>query len=450
MDRSQELGQTPVGKLLLKYFMPAIIGVMANALYNIVDRIYIGRGVGALALSGLSVTFPIMIIAMAFGMLVGMGAASLVSIRLGQQNKPEAEKILGNAFTLLVVISLGITALGLVFRDTILAMFGAGPETLGYAKQYITIILWGNVFQGIGFGMNNMIRAEGNAKTAMYTMLIGAVANSLLDPLFIFVFHMGVAGAAIATVISMAITSAWVLLHFTGNKSSLRLKPSNLRLGKKIVLGIFSIGMAPFAMQLAGSVINALFNIQLIKYGGDLAVGAMGIINSVAMMVVFCVIAINMASQPIIGFNYGAKNFGRVKRTLKLALMAGTAITVSGWLAVEIFPQAIISLFNTSDPRLLAIGVRGMRILLFMFPVVGFQVVGSNFFQAIGKARISLFLNLLRQVIVLIPMVLILPPLLGIDGVWLSGPLADLTAASITAVMILREVKKLNEKAALP
>ncbi|HAD82805.1 MAG: MATE family efflux transporter [Candidatus Edwardsbacteria bacterium RIFOXYD12_FULL_50_11] len=446
MDRTQELGHTPVGKLLWKYFLPAIIGVLANTLYNIVDRIYIGRGVGALALSGLSVTFPIMIIAMAFGMLVGMGSASLVSIRLGQQNKPEAEKILGNAFTLLIVISFGITVLGLVFRDTILSLFGAGPDTLGYAKQYITIILWGNIFQGLGFGMNNMIRAEGHAKTAMYTMLIGAVANALLDPLFIFVFKMGVAGAAIATVISMAITSAWVLLHFTGNKSGLRLKTANLRLEKKIVLGIFSIGMAPFAMQLAGSVINALFNIQLIRYGGDLAVGAMGIINSVAMMVVFCVIAINMASQPIIGFNYGAKQYHRVKRTLKLALIAATGITVSGWLAVEIFPGAIISLFNTSDPGLLAIGVRGMRILLFMFPVVGFQVVGSNFFQAIGKARISMFLNLLRQVIVLIPMVLILPPLLKIDGVWLSGPLADLIAASITAVMILREVKKLNRK----
>jgi len=446
LDRSQELGQTPVGKLLLKYFMPAIIGVMANALYNIVDRIYIGRGVGALALSGLSVTFPIMIIAMAFGMLVGMGAASLVSIRLGQQKRPEAEKILGNAFTLLIVISFGITALGLVFRDTILSIFGAGPDTLGYARQYITIILWGNVFQGIGFGMNNLIRAEGHAKTAMYTMLIGAVANSLLDPLFIFVFKMGVAGAAIATVISMAITSTWVFLHFTGSKSSLRLKSANLRLDKKIVLGIFSIGMAPFAMQLAGSVINALFNIQLIKYGGDLAVGAMGIINSVAMMVIFCVIAVNMASQPIIGFNYGAKQYHRVKKTLKLALIAGTAITVAGWLAVEIFPGAIISLFNTSDPRLLEIGVRGIRILLFMFPVVGFQVVGSSFFQAIGKAKISMFLNMLRQVIVLIPMVLILPPILKIDGVWLSGPIADLIAASITAVMIIREVKKLNQK----
>jgi Na+-driven multidrug efflux pump len=275
-------------------------------------------------------------------------------------------------------------------------------------------------------------------------MIIGAVANALLDPLFIFVFHMGVAGAAIATVISMAITSVWVFLHFTGSRTALKLHPANLRLDKRIVLGISSIGMAPFAMQLAGSVINALFNIQLIKYGGDLAVGAMGVINSVAMMVVFCVIAINMASQPIIGFNYGAKQYPRVKRTLKIALIAGTGITVAGWLAVEIFPHFIISLFNRSDPRLSDIGVRGMRILLAAFPVVGAQVVGSNFFQAIGKAKISMFLNLLRQVIILIPMVLILPPLFRIDGVWLAGPIADFTAAAITSVMILREVKRLK------
>jgi putative MATE family efflux protein len=448
LDRSQELGQTPVGRLLWRYFVPAIIGVLTNALYNIVNRIYIGRGVGSLALSGLSVTFPIMIIAMAFGMLVGMGAASLVSIRLGQQNKPEAEKILGNAFTLSVVISLGVTVFGLLARDRILALFGAGPDTLAYARQYITIILWGNIFQGTGFGLNNLIRAEGNAKIAMYTMLVGAVTNALLDPLFIFVFKMGVAGAAIATVISMAISSIWVVLYFTGGKSLLKLRLENMRLEKRIVLAVFSIGMAPFAMQLAGSVINALFNIQLIRYSGDLAVGAMGIINSVAMLVVFCVVAINMAAQPIIGFNYGARQYPRVKRTLKIAVIAATVIAAAGFLAVEIFPRTIIGLFNRDDRQLMELGARGMRILLAMMPLVGFQVVGSNFFQAIGKAWTSLFLNLLRQVIVLIPLVLMLPPLLGIDGIWLSGPVADFVAASITAVMILREVRKLNASAA--
>lgn len=444
MDRSRELGQAPVGRLLWKYFVPAIIGVMANSLYNIVDRVYIGRGVGALALSGLSVTFPVMIVAMAFGMLVGMGAGSLVSIRLGQQNRPEAEKILGNAFTLLVAISLGVTLLGLAFRDVVLSLFGAGPQTVGYARQYLTIILWGNVFQGLGFGMNNLIRAEGHARAAMLTMVIGAAANILLDPLFIFVLGMGVAGAALATVISMAATSSWVLAHFLGSGGSLRLRAANLRPERRIVLGIFSIGMAPFAMQLAGSVISALFNLQLIRHGGDLAVGAMGVINSVAMMIVFCVIAINMAAQPVIGFNYGARQFQRVKRALKLAAAAATAVTTAGFLVVELFPGLLIGLFNRSDPFLMEIGVRGMRILLAAFPVVGFQIVCSSFFQAIGKARISMFLNLLRQVIVLIPLLLVLPPLLGIDGVWLAGPAADLAAAAVTAVMIVREMKRLR------
>lgn len=444
MEYTRELGQMPVGRLLWRNFVPAIVGVMANTLYNIVDRIYIGRGVGALALSGISVTFPIMIVAMAFGMLVGMGSSALVSIRLGQGNRPEAEKILGHAFSLLLAISLGITVLGLLARDRILAMFGAGPDTLEYARQYITIILLGNVFQGAGFGLNNLIRAEGNARTAMYTMVIGAAANALLDPLFIFVFGMGVAGAAVATVISMAITSTWVVAHFIGRGGGLRLKLTNMRWERRIVAGIFSIGMAPFAMQLAGSVINALFNIQLIRHGGDLAVGAMGIINSVAMMIVFCVIAINMASQPVVGFNYGARQFQRVRQALKLAVISATAVTTAGFLAVEMFPGAIIGLFNRSDPRLLEIGIRGMRILLAAFPVVGFQVVSSNFFQAIGKARISMFLNLLRQMIVLIPLLLVLPPLLGTDGVWLAGPIADLTAAAVTAAMIARELGRLG------
>jgi len=444
LDHTKELGQAPVGRLLWKYFVPAIIGVLANMLYNLVDRIYIGRGVGALALSGVTVTFPIMIVVMAFGMLVGMGSASLVSIRLGERKRDEAERILGHAFVLLAGISLALSGLGLLLRDPVLSLFGAGPETLVHARDYITIILLGNVFQGIGFGMNNLIRAEGHARIAMVTMILGALLNIILDPLFIFVFQMGVAGAALATVISMAVTSYWVLIHFTGRKSLLRLRAKNFRLDRRIVREILAIGMAPFAMQLAGSVIHAIFNIQLIRYGSDLAVGAMGIINGAGMMFVFCVIAVNMAAQPIIGFNYGARQFQRVKRTLKIALIAATAVTTAGFLAVQLFPAAIIGLFNRDDPRLLAIGVRGMRILLAAFPVVGFQVVSSNFFQAIGKARTAMLLNLLRQVILLIPLVLLLPLALEIDGIWLAGPLADVSAAAITAVAIRREVDRLN------
>ncbi len=446
MDNSQELGQAPVGKLLWKYFVPAIIGVAANTLYNLVDRIYIGQGVGALALSGLTVTFPIMIISMAFGMLVGMGSAALVSIRLGEGKRGEAEKILGHAFVLLAGISLSVSALGLLLRDPVLRIFGAGAQTLGYAREYITIILLGNVFQGVGFGLNNLIRAEGHARVAMTTMILGAAMNIVLDPIFIFVFKMGVTGAALATVISMAATCAWVLAHFTGRRSLLRLRRRHLRLERRVVRDILAIGMAPFAMQLAGSVVNALFNVQLIRFGGDLAVGAMGIINGAAMMVVFCVIAVNMAAQPIIGFNYGARQFLRVKRTLKIALVAAAGITGVGFLAVQIFPAALIGLFSRHDPRLLAIGTRGMRILLAAFPAVGPQVVSSNFFQAIGKARISMLLNMLRQVILLIPLVLLLPPLLGIDGVWLAGPLADAAAAAITAWAVKREVRHLNRR----
>ncbi|MBN2345165.1 MAG: MATE family efflux transporter [Candidatus Aminicenantes bacterium] len=444
MDNSTELGQAPVGRLLWKYFVPAIIGVMANILYNIVDRVYIGRGVGALALSGVTVTFPIMIVAMAFSMLVGMGSASLVSIRLGQGRRDEAEKIIGHAFVLLAGVSLTITALALLLRDPILSLFGAGPEMLGHARSYITIILLGNVLQGVGFGLNNVIRAEGNARAAMTTMLLGATLNLVLDPIFIFVCKMGVAGAALATVISMSATCSWVLAHFTGRRSVLRLRRANFRLEARIVKGILAIGMAPFAMQLAGSVIHAVFNIQLIRYGSDLAVGAMGIIQGAGMMAVFCVIAVNMAAQPIIGFNYGARSYPRVKRTLKIALIAATAITSAGFLAVQVFPAAIIGLFSRDDPRLLEIGVRGMRILLAAFPVVGSQVVSSNFFQAIGKAKTAMFLNLLRQVILLIPLVLLLPLVLRLDGVWLAGPFSDIAAAAITAVAVRREVNRLN------
>jgi len=447
VDRSQELAQAPVGRLLGRYFVPAIVGVLANTLYNLVDRVYIGRGVGALALSGLSVTFPIMIIAMAFGMLVGMGAAALVSIRLGQRNRDEAEKILGNAFVLLLIVSLGTSAVGLLLRDRILTWFGAGPATFGYAREYITIILLGNVFQGIGFGLNNLIRAEGNAGTAMGTMLLGALLNLGLDPLFIFVFHLGVSGAALATVISMTVTSVWVVAHFRGPRSMLRLRRRHFRLERPIVLGILLIGMAPFAIQLASSAVNALFNHQLIRYSGDLAVGAMGIINGVSMMVIFCVIAINMAAQPIIGFNHGARFFSRVKRTLTIALIAATAVTSAGFLAVQLFPASIVGLFNRSDPRLLDIGVRGLRILLAAFPLVGFQVISSHYFQAIGRAKISIFLSLLRQVLVLIPLLLILPTRLGTDGVWLAGPVADVAATLITGAMILREMRELRAAA---
>lgn len=444
MDRSKQLGSERVGTLLLKFSIPAIIGMLVNALYNIVDRIFVGRGVSPLAISGIVIAFPITIVIMAFGMLVGIGASALVSIRLGQQRKDEAEQILGNAFMLNIIISLILTTLGLVFLDPILKIFGASSTVLTYSKQYTSIILYGVIFQNMAFGMNHNIRAQGNPTAAMLTMLIGAVLNTILDPLFIFVFHMGIQGAAIATVISQIVSAIWVLSYFFRGKALLKIHRKNLKLRKNIILGIFSIGVSPFAMQLAASVINIILNSSLIKYGGDIAVAAMGVINSVAMLILMPIFGINQGVQPIIGFNYGAEQFDRVKKALKLAILGATAISTTGFLIVELFPSLIIGLFGKGTD-LISVGSRGIRIFLSMLPIIGFQIVSANYFQAVGKPKHSMFLSLSRQVIILIPLLLILPGILRLDGVWIAGPASDFLSSLLTAFFIIREMKNLNK-----
>lgn len=444
MDSSKQLGEENIGKLLIKFSVPAIIGMLVNGLYNVVDRIFIGRGIGKLALSGVTVTFPIAIMIMAFAMLVGIGSAALISIKLGQQKKEEAEHILGNAFTLLIILSIVVTILGLMFLEPLLIKIGASKDILPYAKEYITIILIGAIFQSVGFGLNNTIRSEGNPRAAMFTMLIGGILNTILDPIFIFIFHMGTRGAAIATIISQAVSMIWVLYYFFGGNSVLKIRYKNLKLDVKVVKSIFAIGMSPFSMQLAASIVSIISNRSLVEYGGDLALGAMGVIMSVVMMVLMPTFGINQGCQPIIGYNYGAKNYKRVKHALKLAILAATAITTTGFILIQVFPKQIISLFN-KDPELIAIGSHGIRIYLFMLPIIGFQIVSSNYFQAIGKAKISIFLGLSRQVILLIPLLFILPRLFGLDGVWLSGPSSDVIASIITAVFIFVEIKHLNK-----
>lgn len=445
MERTKQLGNESVGKLLLKFSIPAIIGMLVNALYNVVDRIFVGRGVGVLAISGISVTFPIMIINMAFGMLVGIGAASMVSIKLGQKKKDDAEKILGNALVLSIVLSILVSILGLAFKDAILKSFGASENTLNYAREYIEIILFGVVLQNIGFGLNNIIRAEGNPRIAMLTMIIGAVINTILNPIFIFVFHMGIRGSATATIISQAITSIWVIHYFLSDKSLLKFKKENLRLKKEVVISIFSIGMSPFAMQVAASLVNILFNKNLLAYGGDLAVGAMGIINSISMLIMMPMFGINQGAQPIIGFNYGAKQYDRVKRTLKLAIIAATGIAIFGFLITQLIPTQLVGIFNKSDIELMNISVNGMKIVTVMFPLIGFQVISSNFFQAMGKAKISMFLSLSRQVIILIPLIIIMPKFFALNGVWMASPISDFLSTVITAVLLIKEIQKLNK-----
>lgn len=439
-----ELEHEKTGKLMWKYFLPAFASMMANALYNVVDRIYIGQGVDALALSGLTVVFPLMIIIMAFGMLVGMGSAVRISLSLGEKDFDRANRILGNAFFLSLLLGVVLMGAGFLVRDSVLQIFGAGPETIEYASDYFTIILLGTPMAMMGFALNNVIRAEGNPRIAMYSMFISAGLNIILDPIFIFGFGMGVKGAAIATVISHTFLAAWVLLHFRSNRSVTRLTFKNFRPNLYIIRYIVSIGFAPFAMNIAASIVTAVMNTKFIKYGGDIAVGALGIVNSATMMLVISIISLNMAVQPIIGFNYGAGLFCRVKETILKAIRYATLIAIGGWLLCMLLPGTIISIFNSDNMELREAGILGLRIYCAMLPVVGFQIIASNYFQAIGKARLAAFLSLLRQIIVLLPLIMILPHFWGVAGVWIANPVSDFIAAVISFIYFRREIGKLN------
>jgi putative MATE family efflux protein len=429
---------------MFRYFVPAFVGVVANTLYNIVDRIFIGRGVGAEALSGVSVVFPIMLIMMGFGMLIGIGAGVMVSINLGRKNKDRAEKILGTGFVMMLIVSAVLTVVGFILKKPLLRSFGATQETFRYANDYLNIILFGVVFQMVGFSLNNIIRAEGNARVAMYSMLLSAGLNIVLNPVFIFILGWGVKGSALATVISMIILDIWVIAHFRSRRSVVKLRKEYIKADRVIFKDILAIGISPFAMQVAGSFVHGILNTKLIFYGSNLAVGAMGIINSVTSLVVMTIVAINMASQPIIGFNYGAKMFGRVREALKKALTAATFVALISFVLIEIFAKDLVGMFNTSSPELIAIAVPGLRTFIMAMPVIGFQIVTGNYFQSVGKAKTAMLLTLLRQVLVLLPLLLILPSFLGIKGIWIASPVADVVSAIIVSFFLAREWKRLR------
>ncbi|WP_319503421.1 MATE family efflux transporter [uncultured Draconibacterium sp.] len=444
MNNVDELQEAHVGRLMLKYFIPAFIGVFVNALYNIVDRIFIGQGVGAEALSGISVIFPVMLIMMGFGMLIGIGTSVYVSINLGKKDMERAEQTLGTSFLLMILASVLIMVVTYSLKVPILRSFGSTDETFQYANDYLDIVLGGVAFMVIGFSLNNVIRSEGNARVAMVSMLISSATNIILDPIFIFGLDMGVKGAAYATVISMFVLMLWVLYHFIKSKRAvIRLRMQHLKINWGITLEILAIGMAPFSMQIAGSFVQGLLNKKLIDFGGDLAVGAMGIINSVLTLVIMAIVALNMASQPIIGFNYGAKSVQRIKDTLKITLIAATLIAIVSYALIEAFPGYIIRIFNNDNEVLYNIAIRGLRLVILALPIVGFQVVASNFFQAIGKAGLSMFATVFRQVIMLIPLIFILPGFFGIDGIWISYPVADTMSAMVVGFILYREWKRL-------
>lgn len=444
MDNSKNiLGTESIGRLLLKYSVPAIIGMMVNALYNVVDRVFIGNipGVGPLAITGLGVTMPIMSIIIAFGTLIGVGATTNVSLKLGQGDRNKAEQIVGNAVSLSVLIGILIAIFGTIFSNKMLMVFGASQSTIGYAKDYMGIILIGAIFNIMSMMFSNLIRGDGNPKLSAAIMAAGCFMNIVLDAIFIFGFNMGIQGAALATIISQAVSTIWGLTYYLRGKSNVEFKKINLKLDKTIIKTIFAIGMSPFAMQLANSMVQLMFNTSLKVYGGDLAIGAMATISSINMLFVMPAFGFVQGMQPIVGFNYGAKKYDRAKKTLKISLMLATVVFIVGALVIQIAPQLLVGAFN-KDQELMNITVNGLRKYAFAMPIVGISIVGSNFIQSIGKAKMSMLLGLLRQVIVLIPMIMILPNFIGLNGIWLAQPTADIVSAIITGIVLFKEMKK--------
>ena len=444
MDRNaKRLGTEGVWKLLVGFSLPAIVGTIVTSMYSVIDRVFVGQFVGPHAIAGMGLTFPISMVLMAFGMLLGIGTSARVSIRLGQQNREAAERILGNAFLLVLVVSLTLTLAGTLFLDRILSLFGSSPDTLPYAKQFIGIILLGAVFQFIGFGLNGVIGAEGHPRISMMTMILNALLNIVLLVIFIYVLGWGVRGSALATLIAQAASAAWVFGYLRSDRSMLKIRLKHMRPDGRIILGICSIGMAPFAMMMAGSVVNAILNRGLKEYGGDMAVGAMSAIFSLSMLLVMPVIGINHGMQPVAGYNYGARKFDRVRKTVLLAILAATVHLSAMYLLIQAFPHFLMGLFS-DDSHLVDIGTEGIRIFLLLLPLMGIQIVGAHFFLAIGRAGKSLVLNLLRQVIVLIPALLILPRFFGLRGIWFSIPLADFISVVITGIFLLHETGRLK------
>ena len=434
------LGTEKIGKLLMQYAIPAIIAMTASSLYNMIDSIFIGQGVGSLAISGLALTFPLMNLAAAFGSLVGVGASTLGSVKLGQKDYDTAQRVLGNVVILNVVIGLSFTLLTLLFLDPILYFFGASEDTIGYARDYMVIILAGNVITHLYLGLNTVLRSAGHPKQAMLATIATVIINTILDPIFIFWFDWGIQGAAIATVLAQFVALLWLIKLFMNKNELIHFHKSIFRLKKKIVVASLSIGLSPFFMNLAATFVVILINQGLKTHGGDLAIGAYGIVNRLVFFFLMIVMGLNQGMQPIAGYNFGAQLYDRVTRVLKLTIYSATAVTTCGFLMGMLFPRLAVSIF-TSDEELIALASKGLRLVVIFFPIVGFQMVTSNFFQSIGMAGKAIFLSLTRQLIFLIPLLLILPQHYGNIGVWISMPLADAAACIVAGIMLWRQFR---------
>ena len=440
------LGTEKIGKLLLQYSIPAIIGMTITSLYNIIDSIFIGHGVGAIAISGLAITFPLMNLVVAFCVLISAGGATISSIRLGQKDMEGATEVLGNTLMLCLINSVVFGGIAFIFLDPILNFFGASPATLPYARDFMQVILLGTPVTYTMIGLNNVMRATGYPKKAMLTSLVTVLANVIIAPIFIFHFHWGIRGAAMATVVSQFIGMVWVVQHFRNKESFVHFRPGFWKMKRRIVASIFSIGMSPFAMNVTACVIVILINNSLQKYGGDMAIGAYGIMNRLLMLYVMIVMGLTMGMQPIIGYNYGAQKQDRVKHTLRLGIIVGVLITSSGFIICELFPHTVSAIFTDSE-ELINMAATGLRICILMFPLVGTQIVISNFFQSIGKAKVSIFLSLSRQLVYLLPCLLLFPGWYGLNGIWMSMPVSDGLAFITAVISLMIYIKRIKHNA---
>ncbi len=438
------LGTTSLGKLLWQYSLPSVVGMMVMSLYNVIDRIFIGQGVGPEAIAGLAITFPVMNVSAAFGVLVGAGASARTSIVLGQNRVDEAERVLGNSLVLNLLFGSLYIGMFALFLDPVLRLFGASEVTLPYAHRYLVWLLPGMLMINTTYSFNNVMRSSGYPNKAMVTMFIGAILNVVLDPIFIFVLDWGIEGAAFASDLSMTVSAAFVMSHFCSKKSNLHFTPGCYKLRRSVVLPILSIGIAPSIVNSAGCVINAVINNTVYAYGGDSNVAAIGIFTSVTQLTITFVMGICLGMQPIIGYNFGAKKYDRLKGVFWLATAVCTLICAGGAAACQLFPAAIARVFS-SDPALIQATVHSLRLTTWMFWAVGFQIVSTTFFQSLGEAKMSIFMSITRQVLFIIPLLLVLPRFWQLDGVWLSFPYSDLGATVVTAVLVAVEMRKINK-----
>lgn len=441
-----KLGTQKISSLLISYAVPGIIAMAASSLYNMVDRAFIGHieEVGPLAISGLAVTFPLMNISAALGTLVGVGGSTMISVLLGQKNYDVANKVLGNVVSLNVAVGVLFTILTLAFINPILTFFGASENTLPFARDYMTIIAIGNVVTHLYFGLNSVIRSSGNPKLAMGLTLFTVISNAILDPVMIYGLGMGIRGAATATVICQTLAMIFTLKYFLNKERFLHI-PKKLVLDVRIARDSLAIGMGPFLMNLASCIVVLFINQQLLKYGGDLAIGAYGIVNSISFMFVMTVMGFNQGMQPIAGYNYGARQYSRVKEVYTLTAFWGTLVTLLGFIISEFLSGPVVSIF-THDPEMKKLAITGIRAMNVAFPIVGFQMVTTNLFQCLGMVHKSIFLSLSRQLLFLVPCIYILPGILGSEmGVWYSFPISDTIAAVLTAILAVGLIRKLRK-----